>query len=62
MVARGMRERRALAVVQMSASALRYQPRADRDTDLRTRIETLAQRHKCGRQTLCLIGRRTVVS
>lgn len=45
MVARGMRERRALAVVQMSASALRYQPRADRDADLRTRIETLAERH-----------------
>ena len=46
---RGLSERRALAVVRMSASALRYQPRPDRDPSLRARIEALADRHKqCG--------------
>ncbi len=43
---RGMSERRALAVVRMSASALRYAPRPDRNVELRARILTLAQRHK----------------
>ncbi len=45
-VQRGLSERRALAVMRMSASALRYQPRADRDRAVRTRIEALADRHK----------------
>ena len=39
-------ERRALAVVRMSASALRYEPRPDRNVELRERIVALAQRHK----------------
>lgn len=42
---RGLSERRALAVVQMSPSALRYQPAPDRNQELRERIVTLAQRH-----------------
>ena len=41
-----MSERRALAAVRMSASALRYTPRPDRDVELRERILVLAQRHK----------------
>ena len=39
-------ERRALAVVGMSASAFRYQPRPDGNGELRERIQALAQRHK----------------
>ena len=46
MVDKGLSERRALAVVRMSASALRYAPRPDRNVALRTRIVALAQRHK----------------
>ena len=46
MVCRGLSERRALSVVRMSASALRYQPAPDRNQELRTRIVTLAQRHR----------------
>jgi putative transposase len=46
MVARGLSERRALAVVRMSAAALRYVPRPDRDAALRDRIVTLAHRHR----------------
>jgi putative transposase len=45
-VAKGLSERRALSVVRMSASALRYEPRPDRNVDLRERIVALAQRHK----------------
>ena len=43
---RGMSERRALAVVRMSASAYRYAPQPDRTIELRARILALAQRHK----------------
>jgi transposase InsO family protein len=39
-------ERRALAVVGMSASALRYEARPDGNSELRERIQALAQRHK----------------
>ena len=46
MVTRGLRERRALAVVRMSAAALRYTPQPDRDTELRDRIVALAHRHR----------------
>jgi putative transposase len=45
-VAKGLSERRALSVVKMSASALRYVPRPDRNDELRDRILALAQRHK----------------
>jgi putative transposase len=38
MTERGLSERRALAVVGMSASALRYAPAPDRNGDLRARI------------------------
>ena len=41
-----MSERRALAVVRMSASALRYMPRPDANGELRERILALAQRHR----------------
>jgi putative transposase len=39
-------KRRALQVVRMSASALRYEPRPDRNAELRARIIGLAQRHR----------------
>jgi len=41
MVTRGLSERRALAVVHMSAAALRYVPRPDPDPTLRDRIVAL---------------------
>ncbi len=43
---KGLTERRSLAIVGMSASALRYEPRPDRNAALRTRIVALAQRHR----------------
>jgi transposase InsO family protein len=46
MVMRGLSERRALTVLRMSASALRYRPRPDRDAALRERIVALAHRHR----------------
>lgn len=46
LVESGLSERRALAMVHMSASAYRYQPRPDRNTELRERILALAQRYK----------------
>ena len=42
----GLSERRSLAAVHMSASALRYAPRPDRKVALRERILALAHRHK----------------
>ena len=46
MVTRGLSERRALAVVHMSAAALRYQPQPDQNGVLRDRILALAHRHR----------------
>ena len=46
MVTRGLSERRALAAVRMSASALRYVRRPDQDAELRDRIVALAHRHR----------------
>ena len=46
MVARGLSERRALTVGQMSASAFRYVPRPDGHAVVRDRIVDLAQRHR----------------
>ena len=46
MVTKGLSERRALAVLCMSASAYRYQPAPDRNVELRERILALAQRYK----------------
>ena len=46
MVTRGLTERRALAVVRMSAAALRYVPRPDQNAALRERIVALAHRHR----------------
>ncbi len=43
---KGLSERRALVVVDMSASAYRYQPRPDRNEALREQVLTLAHRHK----------------
>jgi len=43
---RGLSERRCLAVVGMSASSFRYQPRPDQNVALRARIVALAQRHR----------------
>ena len=45
-VDKGLSERRALSVMRMSASAPRYEPRPDRNVELRERILALAQRHK----------------
>jgi transposase InsO family protein len=42
----GLSERRSLAVVRMSASALRYVPRPDRNVEMRERILALAHRHR----------------
>jgi putative transposase len=42
----GLTERRCLKVIGMSASALRYQPRPDRNGSLRQKIIALAQRHR----------------
>ena len=46
MVTRGLSERRALAVVRMSASSLRYRPAPDHNASLRARIVELAHRHR----------------
>ena len=46
MQTKGLTERRGLAVVGMSASSLRYEPRPDRNVALRARIVALAQRHR----------------
>lgn len=43
---KGLTERRSLAIVGMSANALRYEPRPDRNGALRARIVALAQRHR----------------
>ena len=46
MTEHGLSERRALAVVGMSASSLRYPPAPDRNRALRARIVALAHRHR----------------
>jgi transposase InsO family protein len=46
MAERGLSERRALTVVGMSASALRYTPAPDRNVALRARIIALAHRYR----------------
>lgn len=46
MVSRGLSERRALHVIRMSASALRYQSAPDSNEALRERIVALAHRHR----------------
>ncbi len=43
---KGLSQRRALEVVCMSATVLRYQPRPDRNRELRTSIVELAQGHR----------------
>ena len=43
---RGLSERRCLGVVGMSASALRYEPRPNRNIALRVQIVALAQRYR----------------
>ena len=46
MVARGLSERRALAVGRMSSWAFRYVLRADGNAGVRDRVVGLAQRHR----------------
>lgn len=46
MQSRGLSERCGLRILGMSASSLRYQPRADRNERLRGQIVALAQRHR----------------
>jgi len=46
MQARGLSERRCLAIAGMSASSLRYRPRPDRNVALRAQIVALAQRFR----------------
>ena len=46
MARQGLSERRALTVVRMSASSLRYVPRPDPDPGLQDRIVALAHRHR----------------
>lgn len=46
MRAKGLSERRAASIVQISPSSLRYVPAADRNAELRGQIVALAQRHR----------------
>ncbi|URX62089.1 IS3 family transposase [Luteibacter anthropi] len=46
LVGRELSERRSLAIADMSASAYRYEPRPDRNVELREMICALANRHK----------------
>lgn len=46
MKGKGLSERRCLGILRMSASALRYQTRPDRNRQLREQIVALAQRHR----------------
>ena len=46
MQASGLTERRALRIIGMSASALRYEPAPDRNASLRDSIQALAHRHR----------------
>ena len=46
MCGRGLTERRALKVVGMSASSLRYRPVPDRNAELRKVLRALAYRHR----------------
>ena len=46
MISRGLSERRSLRIIGMSASALRYEPAADRNCALKEKIIALAQRHR----------------
>ena len=46
MQGQGLSERRALQVARMSASALRYEKRPDRNGPLREKIVRLAQHHR----------------
>ena len=46
MISQGLSERRALRVVRMSASALRYESAPDSNVSLRERILALAHRHR----------------
>ena len=46
MTSQGVSERRALALVRMSASSLRYTPAPDTNAALRARIVALAHQHR----------------
>ena len=46
MRAQGLSEHKALRIIKMSASSLRYQPVPERHVRLREQIVTLAQRHR----------------
>jgi putative transposase len=46
MISSGLSERCSLRIIVMSASALRYEPAADRNCALKDKIITLAQRHR----------------
>ena len=46
MISSGLSERRSLRIIGMSASALRYEPAADRNCTLKEKIIALAQRHR----------------
>jgi transposase InsO family protein len=55
MQGKGLSERRALKVVRMSASSLRYEPSPDQNVALRQAIVELAQRHRrYGSEMICL--------
>jgi putative transposase len=46
MQTKGLSERSGLQIMRMSPSALRYEPRPDRNQAVRERIIALAQRHR----------------
>ena len=54
MISSGLSERRSLRIIGMSASALRYEPAADRNCALKEKIIALAQRHRrYGSRQMC---------
>jgi hypothetical protein len=46
MIDKGLSERRSLRIIDMSASAYRYEPAQDRNCVLKEKIIALAQRHR----------------
>lgn len=62
MVSRDLSERRAIRIIRMSASKLRYQLAPDRNGVLRECIIALAHRHRCYGASMILLKLRQPVS
>jgi putative transposase len=46
LITRGLSQRRACQLVRIQRSTLQYQPRPDRNAELRTTMQDLAQQHR----------------